>query len=84
MSCIVDGAAISIMVVKFRITICPPPLQLSLHRRAVLSSNSNGTQSVNSRKNPKSSLYCEMSMALALVAPLAWMPDDIYKIEIDA
>jgi hypothetical protein len=52
-SCIVDSAAIYIMVVNFRNTICPPPLQLSLHRRAALSSNSNGTRSVYSRKNPK-------------------------------
>jgi hypothetical protein len=62
MSCIVDSAAIYIMVVKLRNTICPPPPQLSLHRRAVLSSNSNRTRSVYSRENPKSSLYCEMSM----------------------
>jgi hypothetical protein len=54
---------IYIMVVKFRNTICPPhPPQLSLHRRAALSINSNGTRSVYGRKNPKSSLYCEMSM----------------------
>jgi hypothetical protein len=33
------------MVVKFRNTISPPPPQLSLHRRAALSSNSNGTRS---------------------------------------
>jgi hypothetical protein len=39
-SCIVDSAAIYIMVVKFRNIICPPPPQLSLHRRAALSSNS--------------------------------------------
>jgi hypothetical protein len=52
------------MVVKIRITICPSPPQLSLHRRAALSSNSNGTQSVYSRNNPKSSLYCEISMVL--------------------
>jgi hypothetical protein len=44
-SCIVDSAAIYIMVVKFRNTICPPHPQLSLHRRAALSSNSNGTRS---------------------------------------
>jgi hypothetical protein len=50
------------MVVKFRNTISPPPPQFSLHRRAELSSNSNGTRSKYSRKNPKSSLYCEMSM----------------------
>jgi hypothetical protein len=31
------------MVVKFRNTIWPPPPQLFLHRRAALSSNSNGT-----------------------------------------
>jgi hypothetical protein len=61
-SCIVDSAAIYIMVVKFRNTIWPPPSQLSLHRRAALSSNSNGTRSVYSRENPKRSLYCEMSV----------------------
>jgi hypothetical protein len=55
-SCIVDSAAIHIMVVKFRKTICPPPLQLLLHRRASLSTNSNGTQSVYSRNHPKNSL----------------------------
>jgi hypothetical protein len=44
-SCIVDSAAIYAMVVKFRNTICPPQPQLSLHRRAALSSNSNGTRS---------------------------------------
>jgi hypothetical protein len=31
---------------KFRNTICPPPSELSLHRRAALSSNSNGTRYV--------------------------------------
>jgi hypothetical protein len=61
-SCIGDTAAVYITVVKFRNTICPPPPQLSLHWRAALSSNSNGTLSVYSRKNPKSLLYCEMSM----------------------
>jgi hypothetical protein len=61
-SFIVDSAAIYIMVVKFRNTIWPPPPQLSHHRTAALSSNSNGTRSVYSRENPKSSLYCEMSM----------------------
>jgi hypothetical protein len=34
---------------KFRNTICPPPPQLSLHRRAALSSNSNGTQHIAER-----------------------------------
>jgi hypothetical protein len=53
------------MVVKFRNTIWPPPPQLSLHRRAALSSNSNGTRSVYSRENPKSNLYCEMFMYLS-------------------
>jgi hypothetical protein len=53
-SCIVDSATIYIMVVKFRNTICPPPPQLSLHTRAALSSNSNGTRSVYNKKNPKS------------------------------
>jgi hypothetical protein len=39
-SCIVDSAAVYIMVAKFRNTICPPPPQVSLHRTAALSSNS--------------------------------------------
>jgi hypothetical protein len=39
------SAAIYIIVVKFKNTICPPPPQLALHRRAALSSNSNGTHS---------------------------------------
>jgi hypothetical protein len=56
-SCIVDSAAIYIMVFKMRNTICPPPPQLSLHKIAALTSNSNGTRSVYNRKNPKSSLY---------------------------
>jgi hypothetical protein len=38
------------MVVKFRNTTWPPPPQLSLHRRAALSSNSNGTRSYIHRK----------------------------------
>jgi hypothetical protein len=50
---IVDSAAIYIMVVKFRNTISPLPPQLSLHRRAALSSNSNGTWSVYSRRTQK-------------------------------
>jgi hypothetical protein len=50
------SAAIYIMVVKFENTICPPPPQLSLHRRAALSSNSNRTRSVYDRQNPKTSL----------------------------
>jgi hypothetical protein len=59
-----------IMVVKFRNTICPPPPQISLHRRAALSSNSNGTRCVYSRKNPKRSVHCEMSMAPTKIAKL--------------
>jgi hypothetical protein len=61
-SCIVDSAAISIMGAIFRNTICPPPPQLLLHRRAALSTNSKGTQSVYSRRNPKSHLYFDMSV----------------------
>jgi hypothetical protein len=61
----------SIMVDKLRNTICPPPPQISLHTRAALSSNSNGTRSVYNRKNPKSSLYCEMSMIQAWCRPIA-------------
>jgi hypothetical protein len=49
------------MVGKFRNTVLPPSPQLSLHRRAALSSNR--TWSVYSRKNPKSSLYCEVSLS---------------------
>jgi hypothetical protein len=60
--CIVDSATTYIMVVKFRNTSWPPPPQLSLHRRAALLSYSNGTRSVYNRENPKSSLYCDMSM----------------------
>jgi hypothetical protein len=57
--------AIYIMVVKFRNTIWPPPPQLSLHRKAALSNNSNGTRSyMYSRENPKRSLYCEMSVGI--------------------
>jgi hypothetical protein len=42
------------MVVKFRNTICPPPPQLSLHRRAALSSNSKGKRPVGiKQKEPK-------------------------------
>jgi hypothetical protein len=58
MSCIVNSAAIYIMVVKFINTTCPPQPQLSLHRRAALSSYSNWTR----REDPKRSLYCEMSV----------------------
>jgi hypothetical protein len=71
MSCIVDSAPIYIIVAKFWNTNCPPPPQLSLHRRAALSTNSNGTRSVYSRKNPKRSLYCEMTMDGSL-----WMGPD--------
>jgi hypothetical protein len=45
----------------YKYYLAPPP-QLSLHRRAALSCNSNGTRSVYSRENPKRSLYCEMSV----------------------
>jgi hypothetical protein len=44
------------MVVTFRNTSCPPPPQLLLHKRAALSTNSKGTQSVRSRQNLNSSL----------------------------
>jgi hypothetical protein len=50
----------------------PPPPQLSLHRRSALSGNSNGTRSVYSRENPKSSLYCKMSIVLTC----AWVNQD--------
>jgi hypothetical protein len=38
---------------KYLISIWPPPPQLFLHRKAALSSNSNGTRSIYSRENPK-------------------------------
>jgi hypothetical protein len=44
------------MVVKFRNTICPPQPQLSLHRRAALSSDSNGTRSYIARRT-QSAVY---------------------------
>jgi hypothetical protein len=44
-SCIVDSPAIYVMVVKIENTIWPPPPQISLYRRAALTTNSNhGTQ----------------------------------------
>jgi hypothetical protein len=62
-SCIVDSAAIYIMVVKFRNTICPPQPQLSHHGRAALSSNSNGTSSyIEERTQSAVYTYCVMSM----------------------
>jgi hypothetical protein len=44
LACTVDSALIYIMMVKDRNTICPSPLQLLLHRRVALSTNSKGTQ----------------------------------------
>jgi hypothetical protein len=43
---LVDSTLIYITVVKFRKTVCPRPPQFLLHRRATLSTNSKGTQSV--------------------------------------
>jgi hypothetical protein len=45
-SCIVDSAAVYIMVVKIWNNIWPPPPQFFLPRRAALTTISNGTQSV--------------------------------------
>jgi hypothetical protein len=51
------------MAVKLRNTIVVIPLHRSSpYRRAALSSNSNVTQSKYNSENPKSSLYCEMSL----------------------
>jgi hypothetical protein len=53
------------MVVKFINTIFPPPPQLSLQRRAALSSNSNGTWSVYTvaeRTQTAVYVYCELSI----------------------
>jgi hypothetical protein len=49
-SCIIDSALLYIMVARHRNTIWPPPLQLSIHRRAALLTNSNGTQSAHKGK----------------------------------
>jgi hypothetical protein len=54
------------MVVKFRNTICPPPPQLSLHRRAALSSNSNGTRSYISERT-QNSVYIVRCLCLNLM-----------------
>jgi hypothetical protein len=50
---------------NLEILVCPlhSRSHLSLRRRAALPSNSNGTRSVHNWENPKSSLYCELSMA---------------------
>jgi hypothetical protein len=45
---------------QFWNTICSPPPQLSLHTRAALSSNSNGTRSVYNRKNKKQSILWDV------------------------
>jgi hypothetical protein len=46
----IDSVIRSIMVARNRNTIWPAPPQLSLHRRAALSTNSNGTQSAHKGK----------------------------------
>jgi hypothetical protein len=66
MYCIVDSAAIYIMVVIFRNNICSPshrssPFLGGLRCQSIQTEHSPYTYS---RKNPKSSLYCEMSMGL--------------------
>jgi hypothetical protein len=65
-SCIVDSAAIYIMVVKFINTTWPTPPQLSLHRRAALSSNSNGTRSYIAERT-QSAVYIVRCLWLALI-----------------
>jgi hypothetical protein len=49
------------MVVKFRNTFCPPPPQLSLHRRAALSIQTEHGLYI-AERTQKNSLYCEISM----------------------
>jgi hypothetical protein len=44
-------------VVKFRNSICPPPPQLSLHTRAALSSNSNGTRNTYITERTQKAVY---------------------------
>jgi hypothetical protein len=60
-SCIVDWSATYIMVFKFRISNWPPPPmpppQLSLHRRAALSSTTNGTRSVYITERTQKAVY---------------------------
>jgi hypothetical protein len=69
-SCIVDSAAIYIMVVKFRNTICPPPPQLSFHRRAALSSDSNGTRSYIAERT-QSAVYIVRCLWVTSIYPIA-------------
>jgi hypothetical protein len=53
----------------------PPPPQLSLHRRAALLSNSNGTRSGYSRENPKSSLYCDIPVSMVPTFTIQYLPE---------
>jgi hypothetical protein len=46
----IDSALIYIMVARIRNAIWPPPPQFFLHRRAALTTNSNGTQSAHKWK----------------------------------
>jgi hypothetical protein len=55
------------MVVKFRNTICPPQPQLSLYRRAALSSDSNGTCSYIAERT-QSAVYIVKCLWLELKA----------------
>jgi hypothetical protein len=64
------------MVVKFINTIWPPPPQLFLHRRAALSSNSNGTRSYVAERTQNGSLYYEMS-----VFAIDWKNNSKTKVE---
>jgi hypothetical protein len=67
-SCIVDSAALYIMVVKFINTIWPPPPQLSLHRRAALLSNSNGTRSYIAERT-QNAVYIVRCLCYGVVLP---------------
>jgi hypothetical protein len=58
-----------IMVVKFRNTIWPPQLQLSLLRRAALSSNSNGTRSYIAERT-QSAVYIVRCLWCPLISSL--------------
>jgi hypothetical protein len=51
------SAATYIMVVNFGNTIWSPPPQLSLHMRAALSNNSNGTRSVYIAERTQKAVY---------------------------
>jgi hypothetical protein len=62
------------MLVKFRNTIFPPPPQFLLHRRAELSTNSKGTQSVPALYKAERSRKAVYTVRCLLLHRTAWQP----------